>query len=304
MRLRPTRVQCPRIVHALLGMAWAVEADKLAAIAEFISIRAVLAQPIPSDALEKYAAAPRPLASVRDSVAVLPLHGVLGHRLNLMSAMSGGTSTEQLGRDLDSLAADPSVSAIVLDIDSPGGTVAGTPELAAKITAARSSKPVIAVANARAASAAYWLASQASELVVTPSGEVGSIGVVGMHRDMSKALEQEGIATTLIAAGKYKTEGNPFGPLSEEARAAFQQTVDDAYGQFVSAVAVGRKVDEQQVRDGFGQGRMVGARAAVRQGMADRIATLDETVTRMLSARSRANALKRAAMNFQLQKLA
>jgi ClpP class serine protease len=120
---------------------------------------------------------------------------------------------------------------------------------------------------------------------------------------MSKALEAEGVAHTLISAGKFKTEGNPFGPLSEEARAAFQASIDDAYNQFVAAVASGRKVDEATVRDGFGQGRMVLAKQAVRQGMADRVATLDETIQRMLSARSRSNALKRSAMEFRLQAL-
>jgi signal peptide peptidase SppA len=304
VRLRPTRVQCPRIVEAMLGTPWAVEADKLAAIAEFISIRAIMAQPIAPEALQAFSdRSPRSGPAVRDSVAVLPVQGLLAHRLNLMSAMSGGSSTAQIGRDLDALAADPSVSAIILDIDSPGGTLAGTPELGAKIAAARANKPIIAVANSRAASAAYWLASQASEIVVTPSGEVGSIGVVGMHKDMSKALEAEGVAHTLISAGKFKTEGNPFGPLSEEARAAFQASIDDAYNQFVAAVASGRKVDEATVRDGFGQGRMVSAKQAVRQGMADRVATLDETIQRMLSARSRSNALKRSAMEFRLQAL-
>jgi ClpP class serine protease len=114
-------------------------------------------------------------------IAVLPVYGVLAHRMNLITAMSGGMSTEQLGGAVRAAASDPTISAILLDIDSPGGSVFGVQELADEIYQARQSKPVYAIANATAASAAYWIGSQASEFVVTPSGQVGSIGVVAVH---------------------------------------------------------------------------------------------------------------------------
>ncbi|MCC7371633.1 MAG: S49 family peptidase, partial [Chloroflexi bacterium] len=135
------------------------------------------------------------------------------------------------------------------------------------------------------ASAAYWIASSADEIVVTPSGEVGSIGVFTAHEDISAALEAEGVTVTLISAGKYKTEGNPFEPLSEEARGAIQARVDDYYSMFVRAVARGRGVKPADVRGGFGQGRVVGADEAVRLGMADRVGTMAQTVERLAGRR-------------------
>jgi signal peptide peptidase SppA len=199
----------------------------------------------------------------------------------MMSEMSGGTSVERFTGWLRAAVADPQIKNILIDADSPGGTVPGVPELADEIYKAKESKPIIAVANAEAASAAYWIISQASEIVVSPSAEVGSIGVFAAHQDISKAAEMRGVHTSLISAGKFKTEANPFEPLTDEARASLQSKVNDYYGQFTKAVARGRNVGQQQVENGFGEGRMVSARQAVAQGMADRIATMDQTLTRL-----------------------
>ncbi len=178
--------------------------------------------------------------------------------------------------------ADPAVSAVVLNFDSPGGSVSGVPELAGDILKSRGQKPVVAIANHLCASAAYWIATAADEMVCTPSSECGSVGVLSAHQDLSGALEQAGIKTTLISAGKYKTEGAPFGPLGEEALAAIQARVDDYYGMFTAAVAKGRGVPVAQVRSGFGEGRVVGAKEAVAQGMADRIDILEGVVAELL----------------------
>jgi ClpP class serine protease len=101
------------------------------------------------------------------------------------------------------------------------------------------------------------------------------------HQDLSEALKLEGVGVTLISAGKYKTEASPFEPLTEEARAALQKTVNAYYDAFVSAVSKGRDVRASEVRGGFGEGRMVVAKEAVALGMADRIETLDETIDRL-----------------------
>ncbi len=186
-----------------------------------------------------------------------------------------------LSKRLQELVADPNVAQIVLDIDSPGGGVEGITEFANQLFQARKHKPIVAVANSLAASAAYWIASQASEIVVTPSGVVGSIGVIAIHQDLSKALEKQGIKPTLITAGKHKGEGNPFEPLSEEAEANIQKRVDDFFSMFVKDVARGRGVKASEVRSGFGQGGVVGAQEAVDLGMADRIASLDDTLMRL-----------------------
>lgn len=212
-------------------------------------------------------------------VAILRIDGLLTHRGGGVDSIRS-TSTAALATAVRALAADGAVSAIVLEVDSPGGEVAGTLEAGDAIREAGRLKPVVAIANSHAGSAAYWLASQANELLVTPSGQVGSIGVYHAHEDQSKALETQGRKVTLISAGKFKTEGNPFEPLGDEARAARQAAVDHFYEAFVKAVARGRGVGVPQVRDGFGQGRMVVAPAAVAAGMADRVGTLDDAIRR------------------------
>jgi ClpP class serine protease len=145
---------------------------------------------------------------------------------------------------------------------------------------------MVAVANTQASSAAYWLGSQAHEVVVSPSGEIGSIGVYQVHRDASKAFEGAGIRHTLVKAGKFKTEGNPYEPLGDEARDAAQQAVNDYYGMFVSDVARGRGVAAEDVTDGYGEGRQLTAKRAVKAGLADRVATLGQTVSRLASGRA------------------
>ena len=225
-------------------------------------------------------AGPQPRQSY-GGVSVIGIRGVISHRANLMSQISGGTSVEKLTAQFRQAVGDASVKAIVFDVDSPGGSVAGVPELADEIYKARGQKKSIAVANGMAASAAYWLAASAGEMVVIPSGQVGSIGVFAAHEDISKALEAEGIKVSLISAGKYKTDGSPYEPLSDSARADLQSKVDAFYGMFVKSVARGRRVSQDDVRSGFGQGRMVLAAQAMKEGMADRVATMDDTLARL-----------------------
>jgi signal peptide peptidase SppA len=180
-----------------------------------------------------------------------------------------------------------------MDVNSPGGFVDLIPEVAADIRAARAQKPVVAVANTTAGSAAYWLASQASQLVVSPSGEVGSIGVYQIHEDLSGMLAKEGVNVTIVRAGKYKVEGHPFGPLSEDATAAMQSDVNDYYDMFTSDVAKGRGVTQDEVKGGYGEGRMVLAKRAVKSGLADKVEQLSDTVKRLGHPGARA-ALQRA----------
>jgi signal peptide peptidase SppA len=177
---------------------------------------------------------------------------------------------------------DPNVKAIVIDVDSPGGTVSGVDELATEIYNARKqgTKKITAVSDCLCASAAYWIASQANEVVVSPTSLTGSIGVYQLHEDDSEMLSQVGVKVTLISAGPYKTEGNSYEPLGEEARVAMQGMVDDFYGMFTKAAARGRGVAVKAVTGGFGQGRLLTAQDAVKQGLADRIATLDEVLTK------------------------
>lgn len=277
-----------RILSEFYSTPWAILPDRLMAMAAVLH-RASSGVQLSADEIHSAIGdAPQAAMTRRDTkptggVMVLPLYGIVSHRVHQVQDISGpgGTSMEGFSRGFRQALADPGVDAIVIDIDSPGGSVFGVTELANEIYEARSQKKIVAVANAQAASAAYWLASAAQELVVTPSGEVGSIGVWTAHEDHSEYLKAMGVNVTLISAGKYKVEGNSYQPLSEEALAAVQSSVDGYYDDFVKAVARNRSAKASDVRGGYGQGRMVSAKDAVSSGMADRVATLDETIQRL-----------------------
>ena len=175
-------------------------------------------------------------------------------------------------------------------MDSPGGSVDGLPEMAAELRAARGgTKPIVAVANTLAASAAYWLASSVDELVVTPSGQVGSIGVLAVHEEFSRQNDAQGVTVTLFSSDPRKVEGNEWEPLTEEARATIQSQIDAFYAMFTKDVARGRNVTAGKVAADFGGGRVLLASEALKAGMVDRVDTLDATVRR-LSARPGARA--------------
>jgi capsid assembly protease len=275
-----------RVLSEVFRKPWAILPEKLHAIAEIVA-RASSGQGLTVEELNdrlapaREQAAARPGAGDYGVVAVIPIRGVISQKINLMTNISGGTSIEKLTAAFRSALADPSIKAIVFDVDSPGGGVEGVPELAEEIFKSRGQKKTIALANPMAGSAAYWLASAAEEFVVIPSGQVGSIGVFVAHEDVSKALETEGVKISLISAGAHKTDGNPYEPLSDEARADLQNKVDAFYSMFVKSVADGRGVKPSAVKNGFGQGRMVLAGDAVKAGMVDRIATFDQTVARL-----------------------
>ncbi len=216
----------------------------------------------------------------KSGTAVIGLYGMVTPFGSLLSMLfgGGGGGLNQFQRELQGAVADESVSNIVLDIDSPGGLVDLVPETAAMVRKAREVKPVTAVASTEAASAAYWIAAQANELVVTPSGSVGSIGVYTMHTDRSEQAEMAGIDVTLIYAGKYKVEGNQYEPLTDAAKAARQERVDTIYDMFVEDVAAGREDSVEAVREGYGEGRVELAEEAVKVGLADRVGTLSEVL--------------------------
>ncbi|MFM2036954.1 MAG: hypothetical protein RL459_2219 [Pseudomonadota bacterium] len=278
------------LIAEFLATPWALMPERLNAVA------AVLARwsnntPANDEVMQRIAADRSAREARRQSnqgnggggIAVLPLYGVVTQRGNMVDDVSGpgSVSTQQFAASLRQALTDESVSQILIDIDSPGGSVYGVAELADEIISARAQKPVIAIANSLAASAAYWIGACASEFYVTPGGEVGSIGVWQAHQDYSKAMVEAGVKTTLISAGKFKVEGNPYTPLDEDAQAFMQSRVDDYYAAFTKAVAKGRGVAIAQVRDGMGQGRVLGAEAALASNMVDGIASLDDVVRKM-----------------------
>jgi len=217
----------------------------------------------------------------RGAIAILGLYGVIVPRAGSMAEYLGGTSAERFTARLRELVRDSSVSAIVVDTYSPGGDVTGVEEASRALFDARGSKPIVAIANHTMASAAYWIASAAGEISVTPSAEVGGIGVYAVHQDVSRAAEMAGVKTTLVSAGERKTDGNPYEPLSDEARGYMQGRVNDYYAAFVGDVARNRGTSSRAVREGFGKGLTFVGAEAVRHGLADRVETLDQLVTRL-----------------------
>jgi signal peptide peptidase SppA len=295
------------ITKALHERPWAVQPQVLTFMVDLLRNRVagvVLSSEEIDDrlAVAKAQNGDRTGAAIAGSVAIIPMYGLITQRESLMGAMSGGTSIDELRSLLRSALVDPAVQAVVFDIDSPGGSVDGAPEFAAELRGlSKGAKPIVAQINTLCASAAYWLASNMTEIAMTPSGEVGSIGVYAAHEDMSQAEQLAGIKTTLISAGPYKTEGNPFEPLGDEARAAIQDQVDAFYGMFLNDVAKGRGATPHAVASGYGEGRTLLASKALAAGMVDRIDTLEATVRRL---QPKANAVRSAAAVIPLNRAA
>lgn len=277
-----------RIAQALQEQPWAIVPSVFNALLEILEFRMDGGRLTAEEIATRVGDKARPSSTARvGSAAVLALHGPISQRMNLFSEISGGTSTEIFGRDFDAAMADPDVNAIVLSIDSPGGNVAGVEEVAQKIYNARGSKPIVAVADSLAASAAYWIGSQADQFVASPSSQIGSIGVVTAHRDVSKAEDATGVKTTVISIPDAKSEGHPYAPLSEDALNGVLASMQPFYDLFTKAVARGRGVKQSDVKDGYGKGRVLAAVPAKAAGMVDRIESLSDVITRLSSPQGR-----------------
>ncbi|CAB4177377.1 SppA Periplasmic serine proteases (ClpP class) [uncultured Caudovirales phage] len=223
---------------------------------------------------------PQPRAG---SVAIIPVYGALAPRMNMLTEISGGMSYDKIGANIDAAMADKTIKTIVMDIDSPGGSVPGNTELIAKILRARTKKPFIAQAQYLAASAAYGLAAACTEVFAAPSARVGSVGTYAIHQDLTEALKQRGIKEEFISAGEGKVDG--FQELTDSARGRVQAMVNTFYGQFVSDVvrSRGQGVTADMVRNEW-KAHLYGAADAKSIGMIDGIATLEETIARVLAA--------------------
>lgn len=269
-----------RVIAFVLEHPWALTDEARTVVAEVFA-RRIAGERASEDDIVAAVAQRRTPVNATGGVAVIPVHGMIAPRANLLSDISGGTTFEGLSDTLhEAVAAKP--RAIVLDINSPGGNVAGAHEFAREVLAARAQVPIIAQSNHLMGSAAYWIGSAATEIVASPSSLVGGIGVYTLYADISAALEKRGIKHTLIAGGgEYKGEGADGGPLSDDAFAHRKQVVEGFAAQFLADVAAGRGVDAAIVRDTFGKGRVLRAPDALSAGMVNRIGTLAETVTRL-----------------------
>ena len=209
-----------------------------------------------------------------NGLAFIPMRGTLVHRNG--DPWYGTRGYDDIRREFDAAVADPDVAGIVFDIHSGGGMVYGNFELAEHIRKNRDEKPSLSVVNAGAMSGAYSLGSSAKRMVSTPSGDSGSIGVLTMHVDMSKALEKFGVAISLIHAGEHKVDGNPFNPLPDNVRADMQARLDGMWQKFISTVAVNRGMSEQAVRDT--QARVYQADEAVKIGLVDAVMSPQDAI--------------------------
>jgi signal peptide peptidase SppA len=227
-------------------------------------------------------------------IALVPVLGPLVARGDWLTELFGASVYGEVGEAVEAALADPSVRGVVMEIDSPGGEVAGMFDLADRLTSLRSSagKPLWAVASESATSAAYAIASAAERIYVTQTGEVGSIGVVAAHVDQSVADTKAGLAWTFLHAGARKLDGNPHEPLSDPARAAIQADVDALYDQLVSLIARNRSLAPEAVR--ATEAAIYRGRAGVAMGLADRVGTVEtalaDMTTTLAAAASRRSA--------------
>ena len=238
----------------------------------------------------------RPLANtrtvtMRDGVAVIPVTGPMFRYANLFTEISGATSVEQLALDFRAALDDPTVRAIVLDVNSPGGEADGVAEFASQVFQARGSKPITAYVGGTGASGAYWIASAAEKVVAGPTAMLGSIGVIASFDDRSKQLEAAGVKRTIITSRQSPLK-NADPSADGPGRAAVQAVIDALADRFIGAVAKYRGVSKDKVEQKFGQGSILVGSDAVAAGMADRVSTLEEVIAELAAAGSGNHTMK------------
>lgn len=215
------------------------------------------------------------LGRVQGDVMIIPITGEIEYKLSLYGWCCGGTSVLGITRALRMGLADPNVTKIVLDVDSPGGEYSGVPELGDLIYASRGIKPIYSIANPCAASAAVWIASAAERFTCTRSGFAGSIGTIMPLVSVARYYQELGVDIKLIRNPQFKCEGSGLEPISEEYAAHSQQVVDRITLEFQTAVGKYRGVKPAVVKETFGQGRMLASADAKAVGLIDAISDLE-----------------------------
>lgn len=210
-------------------------------------------------------------------IAVIPVKGILMKDPDILSVLLGAINTDLLKAKIASAVNNSDISAIVLDINSPGGTVHGATDLAEFVYSIRGTKPIVAHTSGMAASAAYWLASATDIVTSFDTAFTGSIGVYVEHMDWSKYLEDNGIKATLISAGRNKVAGAYGYPLSEDDKAILQSHVDDIYKLFVRAISRNRNIPEEKIVNVIGADIYLGEKAQA-LGLVDKVMTFEETI--------------------------
>ena len=224
-----------------------------------------------------------PQRSQKGAIAVIPIYGPTTKKPSMLAQLFGINLPTYDGTAavVNMAVADPNVGTILLDIDSPGGVVNGCDELSTVIFNARSQKRIVAYTGGTMASAAYYYGSAAHEVIASADADVGSIGCIAIHLDMSEMAKMEGVKPTIVTSAPKKAEFHPLEPLSDDAKARAQAVVDHAGGMFVKAVARNRGVSVDVVRKQYGEGRLLMAHEAKAAGMVDRIDTMEGTLRRL-----------------------
>lgn len=220
---------------------------------------------------------------MENGAAIIDITGPLAKKTGLFERiLFGSQSMYQIKNIISDAMNDPSVKGIILNIDSPGGTVDGTPELADYIYSLRGKKPIVAYSDGRMASAAYWIGAAADAVYISGGTvQVGSIGVILSHAEYSEMDRMSGIKVTEIFAGKYKAAGSGNKPLDDESKNYLQERVDQIYAEFVRTVAKFRGVSEKVVLANMADGRIFMGKNAIDAGLVDGIATLDSLIDKL-----------------------
>lgn len=279
----------PHMAARLFGAPLMIHRPKLEVILAVLGPRIGLAQ----SAVPATAITPRTAPTGATGIAVLPIYGTLVRRTVGLEAESGMASYQELATMLDTAVADPNVAAILLDIDSAGGESGGVFDLADRVAAAAKRKPVWALANDMAFSAAYAIGSAASRFIVTRTGGVGSIGVIAMHADQSVKDAKDGVRYTTVFAGARKNDLNPHEPISDEAHAFLKNEVERVYGLFVETVARNRGVSADAVR--ATEASIYYGADAVAAGLADAVGTFDDVLAEFTDSLSQGLVLPMSA---------
>ena len=274
--LSPTNIRGHSLVKFLASAEWAIMPEKLE------QIEAVVSQFLSGDNIN-FEAASKPSSYSQGQVAIIPLEGTIVKKAYGLDAMSGVRTTLDIQKDIQNALADSAVSGIVLRVDSPGGTVDGTKELADFISQAKEQKPIVAYADGTMASAAYWIGSAATKVVAFDTAKVGSVGVVVSHVDISEAQKQAGIKTSYIYQGKYKIAGNSTTPLDTDSTAHIQSHVDTYYSMFVDAVAAQRGIDRDEVIKKIALGSVFIGKAALELNLVDSIGNINDAANLALT---------------------
>ncbi|MBA4370461.1 MAG: signal peptide peptidase SppA [Coriobacteriaceae bacterium] len=219
-----------------------------------------------------YAAISQDSLPVGDAVAVIHLDGTIA---GTGSTLDGVSTPERLLRELREAEDDSAVKAVLIRIDSPGGTVAASEEIAT--TVARMDKPVVASIGDVGASGAYMIASQCDEIVANPTSSVGSIGVIMQIPNMAKLMEKIGVDFIVLTRGELKDAGSPWRSVTASEMAYFDEGMDVAYDRFIDLVAKGRKMQPAKVRT-LASGRIWMASEAKGLGLVDTLGTYDDAM--------------------------